>query len=120
VFEEASAMSKKFLVLYKSSASAGEQMAAAGSPDQAQEAMGLWMAWMEKAGPALVDPGSPLGEAIEVPSVPGRSGRHAGGYSILQGESVEDIKKVLDGHPHYHSPDATIEVHEFLAMPGTS
>ena len=113
-------MSKKFLVLYKSSASAGEQMAAAGSPDQAQEAMGLWMAWMEKAGPALVDPGSPLGEATEVPSVAGQPSRHIGGYSILQGESVEDIKKLLDGHPHYHSPDATIEVHEFLAMPGTS
>src|SRR5689334_19741323 len=46
VYEEMSAMSKKFLVLYKSSASAAEQMAA-GSPDQAQEAMGLWMAWME-------------------------------------------------------------------------
>jgi hypothetical protein len=119
VYEEVSAMSKKFLVLYKSSASAGEQMAA-GSPDQAQEAMGLWMAWMEKAGPALVDPGSPLGEATEVPSVAGQSGRHVGGYSILQGESAEDIKKLLDGHPHYHSPDATIEVHEFLAMPGTS
>jgi len=112
-------MSKKFLVLYKSSASAAEQMAA-GSPDQAQEAMGLWMVWMEKAGPALVDPGSPLGEATEVPSVAGQPSRHIGGYSILQGESVEDIKKLLDGHPHYHSPDATIEVHEFLAMPGTS
>ena len=113
-------MSKKFLVLYRSSASAGEQMAAAGSPDQAQEAMGLWMAWMEKAGPALVDPGSPLGEATEVPATADHPGRHVGGYSILQGESVEDIKKLLDGHPHYHSPDATIEVHEFLTMPGMS
>jgi hypothetical protein len=112
-------MTKKFLVLYKSSASAAEQMAA-GRPDQAQEAMGLWMAWMEKAGPALVDPGSPLGESTELPSVTDQSGRHVGGYSILQGESVTDIEKLLDGHPHYHSPDATIEVHEFLAMPGTS
>jgi len=110
-------MSKKFLVLYKSSASAGEQMA--GSPGQAQEAMRQWMAWMEKAGPALVDPGSPLGEATELPPVAGQPGRHVGGYSILQGESVEDINKLLDGHPHYHSPDATIEVREFLAMPGT-
>jgi len=75
---------------------------------------------MEKIGPALVDPGSPLGEATEVPSVTGQPSRHVGGYSILQGESGEDIKKLLDGHPHYHSPDATIEVHEFLAMPGMS
>lgn len=110
-------MSKKFLVLYKSSASAAEQMAA-GSPEQAQEAMGLWMAWFEKAGPALVDAGNPLGDATEVPSAGGPSGRYIGGYSILQGESVEVIMKLLDGHPHYHSPDATIEVHEFLPMPG--
>src|SRR5215471_2615901 len=41
-------------------------------PRPAQEAMGLWMAWMEKAGPALVDPGSPLGEATELPSVAGQ------------------------------------------------
>ena len=119
MYAEVPAVSKKFLVLYKSSASAGEQMAA-GSPEQAQEAMGLWMAWMEQAGPALADPGSPLGNATELPSAAGQSGRHVGGYSILQGESMEDIKKLLDGHPHYHSPDATIEVHEFLAMPGTS
>src|ERR1700748_1478638 len=96
-------MSKKFLLLYKSSASAGEQMVA-GSPEQAQEAMGLWMAWMENAGPALADPGSPLGEATELPSGGGQSGRHIGGYSILQGESVEDIKKLLDRHPHFPPP----------------
>ena len=44
----------KFLVLYKSSATAAEQMAAS-DPAAAQEAMGLWMAWMEKAEAAHVD-----------------------------------------------------------------
>ena len=49
------------------------------------------------------------------------SGTHkVGGYSILQGESLEEISQLLDGHPHFHSPDASIEVREFLSMPGMS
>jgi hypothetical protein len=49
------------------------------------------------------------------------SGTHTvGGYSILQGESLEEISKLLDGHPHFHSPNASIEVREFLSMPGMS
>jgi len=42
------------------------------------------------------------------------------GYSILQGESLEEISKLLDGHPHFHSPNASAEVREFLSMPGMS
>ena len=50
-----------------------------------------------------------------------RSGTHkVGGYSILQGESLEEISKLLDGHPHFHSPNASVEVREFLSMPGMS
>ena len=49
------------------------------------------------------------------------SGTHkVGGYSILQGESLEEISKLLDGHPHFHSPNASVEVREFLSMPGMS
>ena len=49
------------------------------------------------------------------------TGTHkVGGYSILQGESLEEISKLLDGHPHFHSPDASVEVREFLSMPGMS
>ena len=107
----------KFLVLYKSSATAAEQMAAS-DPAAAQEAMGLWMAWMEKAGPAIVDGGSPLGDPTVLPS--GQGDRQVGGSSILQGESLDEITKLLDGHPHFHSPNATIEVREFLSMPGMS
>jgi hypothetical protein len=33
---------------------------------------------------------------------------------------VEEISQLLDGHPHFHSPDASIEVREFLSMPGMS
>ena len=110
---------KKFLVLYNSSATAAEQMAA-GDPAAAQEAMGLWMAWMEKASSAIVDGGSPLGDPTVLPSNGSQGDPQVGGYSILQGESLEEITQLLDGHPHFHSPNASIEVRECLAMPGMS
>jgi hypothetical protein len=89
---------------------------AASDPAAAQEAMGMWMAWMEKAGPAIVDGGSPLGDPTVLPSNGGQGDGYVGGYSILQGESLEEITKLLDGHPHFHSPNASIEVREFLSM----
>jgi hypothetical protein len=55
-----------------------------------------------------------------VPPDGAQGARQVGGYSILQGESLEEITKLLDGHPHLHSPNASIEVREFLSMPGMS
>jgi hypothetical protein len=106
----------KYLVLYKSSASAGEQM---GSDPAAAEAnMGLWMTWMGKVGSALVDPGSPLAEVSELPATGDGSGRHVGGYSILEADSLKDVEALLDGHPHYEAPSASIAVLELLPIPG--
>ena len=64
--------------------------------------------------------GSPLGDPTVLPSDGGEVDPQVGGYSILQGESLEEITKLLDGHPHFHSPNASIEVREFLSMPGMS
>jgi hypothetical protein len=42
-----------------------------------------------------------------------------GGYSIIEAASIGDLESLLDGHPHFGAPDARIEVHEILTMPGT-
>ncbi len=109
---------KKFLVLYSSSVSATEQMAKA-SPEQAKAGMDAWMAWAKKAGPAIVDLGSPLGQPHKVAngSVAKGDGK-VGGFSILQGESIDRIKDLLVEHPHRFAPGGTIEVLEFLPIPG--
>jgi hypothetical protein len=105
----------KYMVLYRSSVSAGEQMGA--SPEDAQAGMELWMQWAGKAGDAIVDLGSPLGAAASIGT--GEAGQPIGGFSILQAESVDDLKNILDGHPHFQSPgNPTIEVLEFLPIPG--
>lgn len=103
----------KYLVLYMSSATAGEQMG--GDPEAG---MAAWMNWFGKVGSAMVDGGSPLAQVAELPTLGGDSGRHVGGYSILQADSQKDVEALLDGHPHYDAPGASIVVLEFLPMPG--
>lgn len=106
---------KKFLVLYRSQVSAQEQMAKA-TPEQAKAGMDAWMAWAGRAGSAIVDMGSPLGQTAHVGGSPAAG--HIGGFSILQGESIAAVQKVLDGHPHLHMPGNSIDVLEFLPLPG--
>src|SRR5262245_60626428 len=101
---------KKFLVLYSSSMSARDQMSKL-PPDQAKKSMEAWTAWMKKAEKAIIDGGSPL---AAVGTAPGK----LGGYSIYQAESEKALEQLLKDHPHRMAPHATIEVYEFLHMPG--
>jgi hypothetical protein len=110
---------KKFLVLYGSSVPAAEQMAKA-SPDQRKGGMDAWMAWARKAGPAIIDLGSPLGSATAVKTSSKPASANVTGFSILQAESAKALAELLKDHPHLHAPGASIEVLEFLAIPGSS
>jgi hypothetical protein len=106
----------KFLVVYRSSISAQEQMSA-GTPEQAQAGMELWMNWAARTGDALVDLGSPLITVAKLGN--GDTGQPLGGFSILQADSADAVTKLLDDHPHFHSPgDPTIEILEFMPIPG--
>ena len=106
----------KYMILYRSSMSPGEQM---GTPEQAEESMQAWMSWAGHAGAALVDLGSPLASsATEGPA--GETGVGIGGYSVLEADSTESVKKLLDGHPHLSAPGGSfIEILEYLPIPGT-
>src|SRR5690349_1939214 len=101
---------KKFLVLYASSVSATEQMAKA-TPEQQKAGMDAWMAWAKKAGPAIVDLGTPLGNSQKVtPDTVKSTSSNVAGYSILQAESSAAVAELLKGHPHFMAPGAAIEV----------
>src|SRR6185503_9116926 len=77
---------QRFMVLYRSSVSAEEQMANA-DPAQARAGMDAWMAWANAAGEAIVDLGMPLGGGRHLDgSQAGPSDTDAAGYSILQAE----------------------------------
>ena len=106
----------KFMVLYRSPASARDQMASA-SPEQMKAGMEAWMHWAGKAGDAVVDLGAPLAPAAHVG--PGSSDAgEISGYSIMQADSAGALGAVLDGHPHLSMPGSSIEVLEMLSMPG--
>ena len=100
---------KKFLVLYKAATSAMEQMSKA-TPEQAKAGMDLWMKWKAANEKAIVDMGMPLGNSDPKSDIVG--------YSIVQGNSMKAIKKMMENHPHLHTADGSISLLEFLSMPG--
>ena len=106
----------KYLVLYRSSVDATEQMSSA-TPEQAAEGMQLWTAWFGKVGQSMIDPGSPVGESRTLPG-DADTGVPVGGYSVLEADSSDAVMKLLDDHPHLQAPGAVIEVLEQLPMPG--
>jgi hypothetical protein len=108
----------KYLLLYRAPVSAADQMANA-DPEQAQAGMDAWMQWAGRVGPALTDMGSPCGYAATVgASFPASEGQ-IGGYSIIEADSVDAARSLLDGHPHLMLGDgAGIDVHELLELPG--
>ena len=111
----------KYLVLYRSSSSAAQQMANA-TPEQMKAGMEAWMAWSERAGNSLVDLGAPLADGTRIPDGDGSPATDSGisGFSVLQADSTDQVKALLREHPHLGMPGgSSIEVLEFLPMPGT-
>ena len=106
---------KKFLVLYRSSKSAKDQMKSA-TPEQAKAGMDAWMGWAKRTGAALVDMGQPIGDSAVLKGTPGQG--FIGGYSIVQAESLDAAKRLFDGHPHFEAPGASIELLELMSIPG--
>jgi hypothetical protein len=108
----------KFMVLYNSQMSAADVMANS-TPEEMQTGMDAWMAWTQKNGEAIVDLGQPLEARIHLESGSSEAGSNqASGYSIMQADSLDALTKALEDHPHLHVPGNTIDVFEFLPMPG--
>ena len=109
---------KKFLVLYKAPASSFDLMMKS-TPEQQKAGMDAWMAWSKKAAASIVDMGGPLGKSLRVtPGGASPTTNDLGGFSILQGESKEALAATLKEHPHFMTPDGTIEIVELMPIPG--
>ncbi|MEP7052989.1 MAG: hypothetical protein ABJB12_21675 [Pseudomonadota bacterium] len=109
---------KKFLVLYKAPTSSFEQMRSA-TPEQQKAGMEAWLTWSKKAASTIVDMGGPLGKSLRVtPAGASPSSNDLGGYSVLQAESQEALAEVLKGHPHFMTPEGSIEVVQLIPIPG--
>ena len=106
---------KKFMILFLAPVSFGEMMKA--SPEEMKKGMEPWNAWYDRLGDAFVDKGAPLAKGVHL-TKNGVSEKvmDVAGYSVVQADSMEAVKRMLADHPHYLMPDTSIEVFELMSM----
>jgi hypothetical protein len=111
---------KKFLVLYKASTEAFQQMMKSSTPEQQKAGMEAWMKWSKQAASSIVDMGGPLGKSVRVAKGGAVSPvvNELGGYSIMQSESKEALAASMKDHPHFMMPESSIEIVELMPIPG--
>jgi hypothetical protein len=111
---------KKFLVLYKASTEAFQQMMKNVTPEQQKAGMDAWMKWSKQAASSIVDMGGPLGKSLKVAKggVASPVVNDLGGYSIMQAESKEALAASMKDHPHFLMPESSIEIVELMPIPG--
>lgn len=93
---------RRYIVLYHAPLSVAERFAQA-SPEEAMKGMQLWVDWASKLGPALIDPGKPLGQAIKVTSAGSTTiDSTIIGMSILQADTMDEALAMVKDHHHLH------------------
>ena len=105
----------KFIYLYRGPATAMSDL----TPDQGAERMAAFSAWMEQAGAALVDVGSPFGTSTSVRD----DGAEAAagdltGYTIVEADDLAAARALTEGLPFLSGRDGkcAVEIFELLAM----
>lgn len=105
---------KKFLTIYHAPVQAMEQMTNA-TQEQKDAGMQQWMDWKAANESLIFDFGAPV---MPTTSLGGQTNSPTiSGYSILQAESIEQLKDACQNHPHkaWH-PKASIQICEFVPM----
>lgn len=112
---------KRFLVIYHAPIEAMAQMEGA-SPEEQAAGMVQWMDWANKVGERLLDMGAPLmnGKRINWLGDQEPSTKDVTGYSVILAEDLDHVLRLLESNPHISGwhPDATVEVHETVLLPG--
>ena len=112
---------KKFLIIYHAPFEAMAQMANI-PPEQQAAGLALWQAWIKRVGNKLVDIGAPLinGKKIRSGGSSSPSSKEVSGYSVVEAANWDEVMSLLEGHPHLSGwhPEAYIEIHETVLLPG--
>ena len=100
----------KYLLLYHGNDGSMEN----ATPEQQQQVMTAWTSWFQTLGAAVVDGGNPVGRQWTI----GKDGttedggsNPAGGYSVLEAESMQKALEMTAGCPHLTGSN-TIELCE--------
>lgn len=105
-----------YMLVYKGEATDMDDM----TPDQQQEIMAKWGAWMGRVGRSMVDIGTPFGPGASVVD-DGSAGTATplSGYSIVQADSLDDAKSLVGGHPYLSdgTGDYAVDIYEMMPTP---
>lgn len=104
----------KFILLYKGPATPMEDI----TPEQSEEIMQAWGAWMGKVGSAMVDMGAPFA---------GRTAIHGdgavtaasdlNGYTIVEAADLDEATSLCAGHPFLSDGTASFSVQIYELLP---
>jgi hypothetical protein len=105
----------RFILLYKGPATPMADF----TPEQGEEQMAAWNAWIGTLGSALVDVGSPFGTRTAVRDDGTTSeASDQNGYTIVEAADLEAAKTLVLGHPFLSEGKGrfAVEVYELLPM----
>lgn len=89
------------------------------TPEEGKAGMEKWQAWAANLGPALINPGTPVGvtKVLTKDGVSDKPSPHPiMGFSILQAESFDAALQLLQDCPHFDY-DGTLGVSEMMQIP---
>jgi hypothetical protein len=105
----------RFIYLYRGPATPMSD----ASPEPGADRLAAFGAWMEKAGPALVDGGRPFGAGASVRD-DGTEGTVGDliGYTIIEADDLAAAKALTDGLPFLSNRNGkfAVEIFELLPM----
>lgn len=106
----------KFIFVYKGPATDMSDM----TEEKANAVLESWNQWMQKVGTSLVDVGNSMANGVSMVDN-GTENEPAllNGYSIVESESLENAKKLVDGHPFLSEGKGNfaIDIFELLPVP---
>ena len=106
----------RFMMVYKGEATDMSDM----TPEQMQEVMGKWGAWMEGIGSAMADMGTPFGPGTSIVD-DGSAGSAVSltGYSIVEAADMAAARGLANGHPYLSDStgDFAIDIYEMMPVP---
>jgi len=104
----------KFIYLYRGPATPMEDM----TEEQSADAMAAWGQWIAKLGSSLTDVGNPFGARTSV-SDDGTSPAPGdlNGYSIVEADTLEAAKALVDNHPFLTEGKGRFSVEIFELVP---
>jgi len=111
----------RYIVLYHAPLAVAQRFAQA-TPEEAQLGLQAWIDWAAELGPALVDPGQPLGQSRTVTADGvSQSDTDVIGMSIIEAPSMDAALEMVENHHHLRwAEGCTITVLEEMGIPELS